>query len=263
MKKTCIFCARRANTDEDVIPRWIPRLLQKHEGELVRMRTSRFGREPQEQLVGESIQKVKSVCSHCNNGWMSRLEDEVKPILTPMILGNAVTLTAKQQERITTWMTKCAMVFESMATGEVLYNNLDRQHFRKTGSPLSATSAWLGQYTGGVRIIPNYRLISRQQKDGGTVKVLVLTLVFGELALQLTCAKWTQELSYMEIPTFILTDTKSLLVEVWPVNLLGVHWPPRCSFDDENNRIRYLIARFDGKNFASPLKGSRPPKPAP
>lgn len=262
MKKTCIFCARRANSDEDVIPKWIPRLLRKQERERVPMRTSRFGHEPHDQLAGESIQKVGSVCSQCNNGWMSRLEEDVKPILKPMILGSPVTLTASQQERITTWMTKCALMYESMATGEVFYNGLDRHHFMTTSSPLAATSVWLGQYTGGIRVIADYRLLSRQQNSGGSVTILVLTLVLGKLALQLTTARGTQVIPQIELPTMVLEDTKDLLVQLWPVNLLGVQWPPLCSFDDETNRIKYLVVRFGGKELTSGHKAPHPPKPA-
>lgn len=263
MKKTCIFCARRANTDEDVIPKWIPRLLRKQEGERVPMRTTRFGQEPHDQLAGESIQKVGSVCGQCNNGWMSRLEDDVKPILTPMMLGNAITLTAQQQERITTWLTKCAMMYESMATGEVFYNELDRHHFMKTVSPLSSAAVWLGQYIGGIRIISDYRLLSRQQNPGGSVKILVLTLALGKLALQLTSAKWTKVIPRIELPTAVLADTEDLLVQVWPVNLIGVKWPPLSSFDDEVTRIKYLVVRFGGKELTTGREQSGPPKPAP
>lgn len=249
MKKTCIFCARRADSDEDVIPKWIPRLLKQQERERVRMRTSRFGHEPHEQLTGESIQKVGNVCSTCNNGWMSRLEEDAKPIMMPMMLGNPLTLTASQQERVTTWMTKTAMMYESMATGEVLYNSLDRHHFMKTDSPLGATSVWLGQYTGGIRVIADYRLLHRQQNAGGSVRILVLTLVLGKLVLQLTSAKWTQEMPCIELPTMVLKDTNDLLVQLWPVNLVGVYWPPLYSFDDEKQRIKYLIVRFGGKEL--------------
>ena len=35
MKKTCIFCGCRANTSEDVMPKWILRLLRKQERERV------------------------------------------------------------------------------------------------------------------------------------------------------------------------------------------------------------------------------------
>lgn len=262
MNKTCIFCTRRADSDEDVIPKWIPRLLRKQEGERVPMRTTRFGHEPREQLAGESIQKVGSVCRQCNNGWMSRLEEDVKPILKPMILGNPVTLTARQQERITTWMTKCAMMYESMATGEVFYNGLDCHHFMKTGSPLGATSVWLGQYNGGIRVIGDYRLLPRQQDDGGFVKILVLTLVLGKLALQLTSAKWTKESPRVDLATWVLENTKDLLVQVWPVNLLGVQWPPLCSFDDESTRVKYLVVRFGGKELTAGHRAPHSPKPA-
>lgn len=259
MNKTCIFCARRADSDEDVIPKWITRLLRKQERERVPMRTSRFGHGPHDQLAGESIQKVGSVCSQCNNGWMSRLEEDVKPILKPMIFGNSVTLMASQQEIIATWMTKCALMYESMATGEVFYNGLDRHHFMKTRSPLAATSVWFGQYTGGIRIIADYRLLSRQQNPGGSVKILVLTLVLGNLALQLTTARWTHMIPQIELPTMVLKDTKDLLVQLWPVNLLGVQWPPVCGFDDETNRIKYLVVRFGGKELAPRLKVARSP----
>lgn len=226
------------------------------------MRTSRFGHEPHEQLVGESIQKVGSVCDQCNNGWMSRLEEQVKPILKPMMLGNAVTLTVQQQERITTWMTKCAVMYESMATGEVFYNGLGRHHFCKTRSPLDSTAVWLGQYTGGIRIIADYRLLSRQQNPGGSVKILVLTLVVGKLALQLTTARGTDLIPNIELPTMVLENTQDLLVQVWPWSLLGVKWPPPCSFDDEFKRIKYLVVRFGGKELAPGPRESRAPKPA-
>ncbi|MCS6897177.1 MAG: hypothetical protein NZM29_04325, partial [Nitrospira sp.] len=97
------------------------------------MRTYRLGKPPEDRVVADSMQKVGSVCHSCNNGWMSRLEGDVKPILTPMVLGNSVTLEAQQQERLTTWMTKCAMLYESMETGEVFFNELDRRHFMSSG----------------------------------------------------------------------------------------------------------------------------------
>jgi hypothetical protein len=188
---------------------------------------------------------------------MSRLEEDVKPILTPMISGNSVSLTAKQQERLTTWLTKCAILYESMATGETFYDGLDRRHFMNTGTPGLSTSAWLGQYTGGVRHIVDYRLLPRQQNPGGSVKILVLTLTIGRLALQLTSAKWTEQVPQIDLTTVVLKDTRDLLVQVWPVNFLGVKWPPSCSFDDSQNRIKYLIVRFGGKELASEPRAGR------
>ncbi|MER3424998.1 MAG: hypothetical protein C4293_18980 [Nitrospiraceae bacterium] len=57
------------------------------------MRTYGFGQPPKDRIVAHSAQKVGNVCATCNNGWMSRLEDDLKPILTPMIIGNSISLT--------------------------------------------------------------------------------------------------------------------------------------------------------------------------
>lgn len=199
MKKTCIFCSRRATTHEDVIPKWILRLLRKQDGERVPMRTRRLGKPPADRIVADSAQKVGSVCSGCNNGWMSRLEEDVKPILTPMVLDNSVMLTAQQQERLTTWMTKCAFLYESMMTGAVFFDGLDRHHFMNSGTPFVSTSTWLGRYTGEARIIVDYRLLPRQQNPGGSVLILVLTMVIGKLALQLASAKWTERVPQIDL----------------------------------------------------------------
>ena len=80
--------------------------------------------------------------------------------------------------------------------------------------------------------------------------ILVLTMVIGKLALQLASAKWTEQVPQIDLTTVILKDTKDLLVQVWPMNLMGVHWPPAHNFDDAANRIKYLVVRFGGKELA-------------
>lgn len=41
-----------------------------------------------------------NICTTCNNGWMSQLEEQVKPILTPMLLDQPRTLTAPEQHTV-------------------------------------------------------------------------------------------------------------------------------------------------------------------
>ena len=250
MKKTCIFCGCRANTSEDVMPKWILRLLRKQERERVPMRTYRLGQPPKDRLVKESAQNVRNVCGMCNNGWMSHLEEDVKPIFTDMVLGRSVSLTLSQRERITTWLTKCAIMYESMVHGEKFYNGLDRHHFMNTVSPLQSTSVWLGRYTGCIaRQIVDYRLLYRQQGQAEPVQIIVLTMVVGQLALQLASAKWTAPVPQIDLPTFVLPTTKDLLVQVWPATFNETLWPPSISFDDAGNRIKYLVVRFGGREL--------------
>jgi hypothetical protein len=45
---------------------------------------------------------AKTVCAKCNNGWMSNIEKEAKPSLTPMIEGEAITLDRTAQIAVIT-----------------------------------------------------------------------------------------------------------------------------------------------------------------
>ena len=128
MNKTCIFCNGRVDSNEDIWPKWVLRLLKKSHDERVPMRAQRYKEQPKEWPTKDSALKIGNVCQECNNGWMSRLEDQVKPILSPMILGKPVIVTPSQQERVTAWLTKCAMMFDSIDKGEVFSDVLDRQH---------------------------------------------------------------------------------------------------------------------------------------
>jgi len=54
------------------------------------------------------------VCGPCNNGWMSRLEDAVEPLLFQAAMGHEVTLDAEQQAILLNWLAKTAIVMEFM-----------------------------------------------------------------------------------------------------------------------------------------------------
>jgi hypothetical protein len=155
---------------------------------------------------------------------MSRLEEENKPILSPMIFGATVTLAATQQERITTWLTKCAMVFDGMDQGDVFYDGLDRMHFKNTISPLQDNSVWLGHYKGQGRSIAEHRTLRTLLGAGGSIKTHVLTMSIGQLVLQITSIKRVeyQELSpQITLQTYgpALTDA---LIQIWPMNLRDI-----------------------------------------
>src|ERR1700686_3554136 len=54
--------------------------------------------------------KPRVLCASCNTAWGSKLEDRVGPILTPMIRGEAKTLTADEMQLVSAWLTLKVMV---------------------------------------------------------------------------------------------------------------------------------------------------------
>ncbi len=249
MNKTCIFCNGRVDSKEDIWPKWVLRLLKKSREERVQMRAQRYKEQPRQWPTKDSALKIGNVCQECNNGWMSRLEGSVKAILSPMIIGTSVVLTVSQQERITAWLTKCAMMFDSMDKGDVFYDVLDRQHFKTNVAPYSDTAAWLGHYAGSMgRAFADHRTLHTRLASGGSVKTHVLTMSIGQLVLQIVSVK---RLEYFDLSPQIdlqtigprLTDA---LIQMWPLNFRDVSWPPPLSFNDGERHLRFFAYRFGG-----------------
>lgn len=56
---------------------------------------------------------VMCVCSKCNNGWMSNLENHVKPLLRSLMSDIALTIDMEQQSALSIWAAKVAIVTEA------------------------------------------------------------------------------------------------------------------------------------------------------
>ena len=66
---------------------------------------------------GDPVTKrLKVVCErHCNNGWMSRLEEEAKPCLTKLIKGEMASLNPQEQDGVAAWAAMKIIVAEFSA----------------------------------------------------------------------------------------------------------------------------------------------------
>jgi hypothetical protein len=59
-----------------------------------------------------TTRSLKNVCKKCNNEWMSRIDDAVKPLILPMMLGQTTALDATAQKIVVDFITLKCMVFE-------------------------------------------------------------------------------------------------------------------------------------------------------
>jgi hypothetical protein len=55
---------------------------------------------------------LKTVCKNCNTGWMSGLESDVQPFLTPLIVGDRILLDLRACQTIAEWVTMKVLVAE-------------------------------------------------------------------------------------------------------------------------------------------------------
>jgi hypothetical protein len=160
MPRTCAFCGETARlTGEHVFGNWLSRIgLQL---DPVAHRTG------WPNLIGRDVgvtppfrRTVRDVCGQCNHGWMSRLEDAAKRVLTPCILGESGRIELADHGAIASWFEKTALIAmlvsseDERAAGYGLppeeYHTLYDQ--RAAMAPLPASQVWAGHYSGDQRL---------------------------------------------------------------------------------------------------------------
>ncbi len=130
--KTCIFCSSTLEkaSDEHVLPQWLLGYLAIR-GEDIS--PTHYSLEGGVGAVSTRRHKVENlvegrICSKCNNGWMSSLEDEVKPLLVPLMEAEkkVVELDPDERLRVARWAFKTAIVLNSASN---FHKNVPLEHF--------------------------------------------------------------------------------------------------------------------------------------
>jgi hypothetical protein len=158
LRPRCIFCERTDLSREHVWPVWMHELIRK-EGFARHVRKLISTSPSSPNISGEkySIERhgavatvrLKVVCQrHCNNGWMSRLETKVMPILTPLLLGQPFALGKYHQEILATWIATKLMVCEFSVPEDVVTPPLERSLLMGRRLAPDIMKIWIGYYQG-------------------------------------------------------------------------------------------------------------------
>lgn len=144
----CIFCGDSELTNEHIFPRWLADILP--EGVVGAVTVERTQQSAQVSDVRTwrardvASQKVGVVCRSCNNGWMSAVEERVKPILEPMVLGKPTLLPVSSQLELATWTVMKSFVVEFAFAEQVVGAQADREALRVNGHPHGMAQVRLG-----------------------------------------------------------------------------------------------------------------------
>lgn len=232
--KTCVFCGASGQlTREHVLGDWLSRT-----GLDLSPVTTRVG--PLNQ-IGRSFgttppfrQTVKDVCSGCNGGWLSRLEDVARRVLTPLLRGKPGTITHPDCRTLAAWVQKTAsitMLMSSEEDREAGYGLPPAEYRdfyarRETSAPLPDTHVWIGRYdgpnrTGSISVVPQVVKVS-DMDEPHVPQGYAMTIVLGEVVLfglRLTTPM-------LRLPLL----SKRGLALLWPENG-DVSWPEGVAVD--------------------------------
>ncbi|MBI3896545.1 MAG: hypothetical protein HY313_11505 [Acidobacteria bacterium] len=132
-KRLCISCENpiQKRAKEHVIADWLLKELGIGEEQLWQFIADSTTGQAKEARTLHALNSFKEgrVCSNCNNGWMSQLENEVKPILLALLSGaqNPTSIPEFECSVLARWTLKTAIVL-SCATP--LGHPLPREHLK-------------------------------------------------------------------------------------------------------------------------------------
>jgi hypothetical protein len=142
----CVFCGADDTrlTDEHVWGNWLTSAVSHPPTQAYSERVTVSG-EQQRWKQPVFAQKVKIACARCNNGWMSQIEEQAKPLVAPMANGTTTRLKPRHQARLATWAALKALVAEHQSRASERF--IPAAHYREfygTKRPLETMRIWLG-----------------------------------------------------------------------------------------------------------------------
>lgn len=153
MSKTCIFCnSTGRKSKEHLWPVWMHEHLPligngynvselntfKWKNQIGAKKTKRQGH--------LTTKKIRVVCQKCNNGWMSMLENEAKPILTKILNDESFKLCAKNQQTIAQWITLKSIIGEHDDRDLRVTPFAERNLFRKQLKIPNSYAIYIGRH---------------------------------------------------------------------------------------------------------------------
>lgn len=151
--RRCIFCGGTPLTNEHVFPRWAHRLVTGSDpkGHAVIPDSYAFSEigpaldlngeievidnKPGRLVVNAPHLQTKSVCAPCNNGWMSGLEAEAKPLISRLMQGQQVKASKEEASTLVRWAQKTCATLHQCGSADLTFISADVLRALKAGDP--------------------------------------------------------------------------------------------------------------------------------
>lgn len=158
--RTCIFCGGRPISKEHLYAEWMAdflwpggesthrvSLMESSDGERD-FRALRSGKGSLPQKGDHRSKGLRVVCTACNNGWMSQMQSDAKPVLMPYLLGDAFVPNRDQQRRIANWSAMFSIVWEQADLLTAAIDQRQRTSFMRSRRPPKHWLSWIGRFDG-------------------------------------------------------------------------------------------------------------------
>jgi hypothetical protein len=259
--KQCMFCGlAKKMTREHVWGEWtkgyVERTANKHRHANVFV--PRPGEpEPAEIRIraGDHLDaQVHNVCSDCNNGWLSQIQNDAKPFLIPLFEGRVVNLDQAAQENVAIWITMATMTGEHLS-GErrrIAVPQSDRTWLMEKRSPPPGWCIWIGHYPrsqermqwvkASFPVVDSDHLPETISNDDLSPTLQTTAFSVGDLYA------FAMSSHFPEIPRGwdwrTAPSAREFLWPLWPPNGSVAEWPPAAMSDADAQSFAGSVVRY-------------------
>jgi hypothetical protein len=255
--RPCLFCGTAAGraTDEHVIPKWARDAFSIQDGVTIGASDG----------PGSTLQQVarlkhlnillrKRLCARCNNEWLAGLERAVQPILEPMALRTAqsVTLDAAEQGILALWAVKTALLMEyavrqkyqgRRAVEGYLAPPQELAWLWARSEPPPRSMVWMGAWDCQQAVPVNYEPSGAPvpTADGPSIPGHLTTFTLGYVVFQVFTVDFiaAQQHSAVVWNTHVPESLARALTRIWPQQPMtrDITWPPEAFHRDDWRRL--------------------------
>jgi uncharacterized protein (UPF0548 family) len=238
MARSCIFCGAQPTTREHAWPDWLRRKLATEEAVRHTNLLEQGGDVTELRAFDDRPYKVtaKVVCEKCNGGWMGRLEDGAKSILSGMVDGRGRELHAGGQSQLSSWALLKAIIFDQAAPIEtrVLFPEFYAELFSRGRPPRDGCRIYLGAYGGEMLGFTGMTALATStagQPYDGERNVCVRTFSMGRVVFQVFATS-NPALMAFDVDWATVGQMPPQVVRIWPPGP-SVRWMPEPSLGDD------------------------------
>lgn len=242
-RRYCVFCDNPVASKEHIWSKWMHPLLEGNKAGYDRRTITRW-RDGNEEITGPVGKpgnvadiRVRAVCKFCNNGWMNRQEQLVRPFFGPMIKGDQITIEPDQLQALAVW---CAIKFIVMEHSEIataLTPKNDRVSLRELSKIPEYFNIYVGNhnsksFSGSIRHSHTMALSTEGPKpplDNTERNIQTITLLMGRLFIHLNAAS----VDGFEIEGAYWISRIWDECRIWPNPNCSFVWPHRPLLSDD------------------------------
>lgn len=221
--RSCHFCDSAADSKEHAWPKWLASQFRGSASVLdAQIGDRKYSSRSQFPEV-----TVRSICSECNNGWMSKLENDVRPTFDLLLSERRGALNVQEMHAVAAWVLKSSMVFESIDRGSPdFYTPAERAGLRKFLAIPEYTWIWVAGVRDFGAIYTDAHRLSTGRNSTDT-EALLTTFAFGNFAAQILTLRPNSPDQDRDLITFETREGPwdDIQVRVWPHNVSGARWP--------------------------------------